>query len=57
MKFGAKKSHEMISYNLSGIASWGKWKLVISTKPCNLAQFALKQLMNKSMKGWPKTLV
>ena len=48
MKFGAKKSHEMISYNISSIASSGEWELGMSTKPCNLAQIVLIQLMNKS---------
>jgi hypothetical protein len=48
MKFGAKKSHGMISCNLSSIVSWGKWKLVMSTKPCHLAQMTLIELYNKS---------
>ena len=38
MKFGAKKSHEMISYNVSWIALLSKWEYEMSTKPCYLAQ-------------------
>ena len=48
MKFGAKKSHEMISYNISSIASSGEWELGMSTKPCNLDPTVLIQFMNKS---------
>ena len=48
MKFGAKKSHEMISYNLSWIASLGEWEYGMSTKPCYLAQMTLIELYNKS---------
>ena len=48
MKFGIKKSHEMTSYNLDWIALLSEWKHGMSTKPCNLAQTVLVQLMNKS---------
>ena len=52
MKFGIKKSHEMISYNLSWIALLSKWEYEMSTKPCNLGQTTLLTLMNKSYKGF-----
>ena len=48
MKFGIKKSHEMISYNLSWIASSGEWEHGMSTKPCYDAQMTLIELYNKS---------
>jgi hypothetical protein len=55
MKFGIKKSHEMISYILVGmallnacIALLSEWRYVSSTKPCNLAQITLDELYNKS---------
>ena len=55
MKFGIKKSHEMISYILIGmtllsgwIALLSEWKCRSSTKPCNLAQMTLDELDNKS---------
>ena len=55
MKFGIKKSHEMISYILVGMAllSVGiapliEWNYRSSTKPCNFAQLALDELYNKS---------
>ena len=51
MKFGIKKSHEMISYNFSWIALLSKWEYEMSTKPCNLAQTTLLTLMNKSYEG------
>ena len=44
MKFGIKKSHEMISYNLSWIALLSKWEYEMSTKPCYLAQMTLIEL-------------
>ena len=44
MKFGIKKSHEMISYNLSWIE--------MSTKPCYLSQMTLIELYNKSHEGF-----
>ena len=52
MKFGAKKSHEMISYNLAWIALLSEWEYGMSTKPCDLAQTAPIQLMNKSHEGF-----
>ena len=48
VKFGIKKSHEMISYNLSWIALLSEWNYRSSTKPCNLAQMTLDELYNKS---------
>ena len=50
MKFGIKKSHEMISYNLSWIALVREYEM--STKPCNLALKNLLTLMNKSYEGF-----
>ena len=50
--FGAKKSHQMISYIFASIASFSKWKHEMLTKPCNLAQTTLIQLMNKSHEGF-----
>ena len=52
MKFGIKKSHEMISYNLSRIASSGKWEYGMSTKICCLSQMTLIELYNKSHEGF-----
>ena len=59
MKFGIKKSHEMISYILIGktllsasIALLSEWKCRSSTKPCNLAQMTLIELHNKSHEGF-----
>ena len=59
MKFGIKKSHEMISYNLSWIALLSEWNYRSSTEACYLAQVTLLTLMNKSDEGfmlskWPK---
>ena len=48
MKFGIKKSYEMISYNLSWIALLSKWEYEMSTQPCYLAQLTLIELYNKS---------
>jgi hypothetical protein len=55
MKFGVKKSHEMISYILVEmvlisvwIALLSEWKYRSSTKPYNLAQMTLDGLYNKS---------
>jgi hypothetical protein len=48
MRFGIKKSHEMISYILVRMASLSEWKLRSSTKPCNFAQKTLMELYNKS---------
>jgi hypothetical protein len=59
MKFGIKKSHEMISYILvgmtlliAGIALLSGWKYGLSTKPCNLDQMTLDELYNKSHEGF-----
>ena len=52
MKFGIKKSHEMISYNFSWIALLSKWEYEMSTKPCYLAQVTLIELYNKSHEGF-----
>ena len=52
MKFGIKKSHEMISYTLSWIALLSKWEYEMSTKPCYLAQMTLIELYNKSHEGF-----
>jgi hypothetical protein len=53
-----KKSHEMISYILVGmallsvgIALLSGWKYRLSTKPCNLAQLTLDEFYNKSHEG------
>ena len=52
MKFGIKKSHEMISDNLSWFALFSEWNYRSSTKPCNLTQMTLIKLYNKSHKGF-----
>ena len=52
MKFGIKKSHEMISYNLSWIALLSKWEYEMSTKPCYHAQMTLIELYNKIHEGF-----
>ena len=59
MKFGIKKSHEMISHILAWIALSSGWKPMKSTKPWYLAQTTLLALMNKSYEGfmlsrWPE---
>jgi hypothetical protein len=48
MNFGIKKSHEIISYTLVGMALLSEWKHVSSTKPCNLAQMMLDELYKKN---------
>ena len=48
MKFGIKKSDEMTSYVLVGIASSGEWEYGMSTKSFYLAQMTLIELYNKS---------
>jgi len=50
MTVGIKKSHEMISYILVGMARLSEWNYRSSTKPCNLAQMTLDELYNKSYK-------
>ena len=52
MKFGIKKSHEMISHIFVGIALSSGWKPMKSTKPCNLAQTTLIELNHKSHEGF-----
>ena len=52
MKFGIKKSHEMISYNLSWIALLSEWNYRSSTKSFYLAQMSLLELYNKSHAGF-----
>jgi hypothetical protein len=52
MKFGIKKSHEMMSYIPIGIAPLSEWNYRSSTKPCNLAQITLDELYNKSHEGF-----
>ena len=52
MKFGIKKSHEMISYNLSWIALVSKWEYEMSTEPCKLSQMTLIEPYNKSHEGF-----
>ena len=52
MKFGIKKSHEMISYNLSWIALLSEWNYRSSTKPFCLTQMTLIELYNKSHEGF-----
>jgi hypothetical protein len=59
MKFGIKKSHEMISYILVGmilLSAWiallSEWEHEMSTKPCNLAKMTLDELHNKSHEGF-----
>jgi hypothetical protein len=55
MRFGIKKSHEMISYIIVGmalliarIALLSGWKYRLSTKPCNLSQMTLNGFYSKS---------
>jgi hypothetical protein len=48
IKFGIKKSHEMISSIPIGIAPLSEWNYRSSTKPCNLAQMTLDELQQKS---------
>ena len=52
IKFGIKKSHEMISYILAWIVLLSEWKIVMSTKPCNLDETTLIKLYNKSHEGF-----
>ena len=52
IKFGAKKSHEMISYNLDCITLLSKWEYEVSIKPFYLAQMTLIELYNKSHEGF-----
>jgi hypothetical protein len=52
MKFGIKKSHEMISSIPVRIALLSEWNYRSSIKPCNFAQMALYELYNKSYEGF-----
>jgi hypothetical protein len=52
VKFGIKKSHEMISSIPIGIAPLNEWNYRPSTKPCKLAQMNLGELYNKSHEGF-----
>jgi hypothetical protein len=52
MKFGIKKSHEMISSIPIGIAPLSEWNYRPSTKPCKHAQMTLDELYNKSHEGF-----
>ena len=52
MKFGIKKSHEMISYIFVGIALLSEWKHWSLNQPCNLAQMTLEELYDKSYEGF-----
>jgi hypothetical protein len=52
MKFGIKKSHEMISYIPIGIAPLSEWNYRSSKKPCKLAQITLDELYNKIHEGF-----
>ena len=59
VKFEIKKSHEMISYNLSWIALLSEWQHWSLNEPCNLAQMTLEELYNKSyerfmLSKWPE---
>jgi hypothetical protein len=47
MKFGIKKSHEMISSIPNGIALLSEWNYRSSNKLCKLAQMTLDELYNK----------
>jgi hypothetical protein len=55
MKFGIKKSHEMISHVFVSMSLLSAWTASLSegnyrssTKPCNLSQMTLDELYNKS---------
>jgi hypothetical protein len=52
MKFGIKKSHEMISHILAWIALLSEQEYVSSTKSCNFSQMILNELYNKSHEGF-----
>jgi hypothetical protein len=52
MKFGIKKSHEMISSISIGIAPLSEWNYRPSIKPCKLAQITLDELYNKIHEGF-----
>jgi hypothetical protein len=52
MKFGIKKSHEMISSIPIGICTLSGWNHRASTKPCKIAHITLYELHNKSHEGF-----
>ena len=52
VKFGIKKLHGMISYNLSWIVLLSEWNYRSSTKPCYLAQTTQIEIYNKSHEGF-----
>jgi hypothetical protein len=52
MKFGIKKSHEMISYVLVWMALLSEWEHVMPTKPCKFPQMTLIKLLDKSYEGF-----
>jgi hypothetical protein len=52
IKFGIKKSHEIISSIPIGIALLSEWNYITPTKPCKLSQMTLNELYNKSHKGF-----
>jgi hypothetical protein len=52
MKFGIKKSHEMISSIPIEIAPLSGWNYRPSTKPCKLTQMTIDELYNKSHEGF-----
>ena len=52
MKFGIKKSHEMISHIIACIALLSEWNSRSSTKPWDLAQMTLIELYHKSHEGF-----
>ena len=56
VKFGIKKSHEMISYILVGMTLLRKWNHRSPTKPCKLAHMTLDELYNKSHEGFMLSL-
>jgi len=56
MKFGIKRSHEMISYMLVEMTSISERNHESSTNPCNLAQMTLDELYNKSHEGFMLSL-
>ena len=56
VKFGIKKSHEMISYILVGMTLLRKWIHGSPTKPCKLTHMTLDELYNKSYEGFMLSL-
>jgi len=48
VKFGIRKSHEMISYIIVGMTLLRKKNHGSPTKPCKLSQMTLDELYNKS---------